>query len=126
MPPFSTGWGGATVARRCFRAGRIVHWLAARQRLFSSLPAGSGGLQLGPWGALAGKGAAKLLELTMKEVRGNGEIFLDVPQGNRSAGRLLQAHGFAQSGATLLMYRGRVPEYRPEFVYSLASMGSYG
>jgi GNAT superfamily N-acetyltransferase len=118
------GWGDS---RAPLFSGRqdCTGWLLGKDSFLRCLPA-AGGLQLGPWGSLAVKGAAKLLELAMKEVRGSGEIFLDVPQGNRAAGRLLRAHGFAQSGATLLMYRGRVPAYRPEFVYSLASMGSYG
>jgi GNAT superfamily N-acetyltransferase len=118
------GWGdsrGALFAGSQDCAG----WLLRAGGFLRCLPAGEG-LQLGPWGALAGKTAGKLLELTMKAVRGDGDIYLDVPQRNRTAGRLLAAGGFRESGSTLLMYRGVLPEYRPEYVYSLASMGSYG
>jgi len=118
------GWGDS---RTSLFAGMqdCAGWLLRKDGFLRCISAG-GGLQLGPWGALAGKVAAKLLEAALRDMAGDGDIYLDVPRGNRSAGRLLQAHGFAGSGDTLLMYRGRMPAYRPEFVYSLASMGSYG
>ncbi len=118
------GWGDCRAALFSGLESR-AGWLLRKDGFLRCLPTGAG-LQLGPWGALAGKGAAALLEITMNGVSGEGGIFLDVPQGNRSAGRLLRSHGFAESGSTLLMYRGRVPLYRPELVYALASMGSYG
>jgi len=118
------GWGDS---RATLFAGMHegAGWLLNKDGFLRCLPAGTG-LQLGPWGALAGKGAAKLLAMTMEKISGDGKVFLDVPQGNRTAGRLLREQGFADGGSTLLMYRGRVPAYRPELVYSLASMGSYG
>jgi len=118
------GWGDS---RTPLFAGMqdCAGWLLRKDGFLRCIPAGAG-LQLGPWGALAGRVAAKLLEAALRDMAGEGDIYLDVPQGNRSACRLLQAHGFAASGGTLLMYRGRMPAYRPELVYSLASMGSYG
>lgn len=84
------------------------------------------GRQLGPWGALTDETAAHLLEAAIGGDVTGGEIFLDVPEKNQAAAKLLSARGFSVSGSTLLMYRGRVPEYRPKYIYSLASMGSYG
>ena len=84
------------------------------------------GLQLGPWGATSDIVAGKLLAMTLQMVSGSGAIFLDVPEKNLNAARLLQTNGFTASGSTLLMYRGKPPEYRPDVVFALASMGSYG
>ena len=100
----------------CFRAhdGFLVH-----------LPSGDG-QQLGPWGAVSKETAAYLLATAIGKEGAGGEIFLDVPEKNRAAEELLSLRGFSVSGSTLLMYRGRIPEYRAEYIYSLASMGSYG
>ena len=84
------------------------------------------GLQLGPWGAFNDRVAGKLLAKTLQTVSDSGAIFLDVPEKNPNASRLLQANGFTANGGTLLMYRGKPPEFRPELVFALASMGSYG
>jgi N-acetylglutamate synthase-like GNAT family acetyltransferase len=81
---------------------------------------------IGPWGAVSRKSAADLLDDAIGDGKGEVEVFLDVPENNSFAGEILLSKGFSVSGSTLLMYRGIVPEYRPEYVYSLASMGSYG
>jgi len=77
-------------------------------------------------GALSRESAAKLLDAAIGKEGATGEILLDVPEKNHAAGELLAARGFSVLGSTLLMYRGRIPEYRAEFIYSCASMGSYG
>jgi len=101
---------------RCFTThdGFLVHSLS------------DDGHQFGPWGALSDEGAAALLESALVDDGTKGELFLDVPEKNHSAGELLVSKGFTVAGTTLLMYRGREPEYRAEYIYSLASMGSYG
>jgi ribosomal protein S18 acetylase RimI-like enzyme len=86
---------------------------------------GDEGLHIGPWGATTREGAAALLGGALADGIG-GEVFLDSPEKNRAAEELLFSSGFRVTGSTLLMCRGRVPEYRPEYIYSLASMGSYG
>jgi ribosomal protein S18 acetylase RimI-like enzyme len=118
------GWGDS---RAVLFSGRqdCGGWLLRQDGFLRCMQAGSG-RQIGPWGALNGNCAGKLLESLMAGVSGTGTMFLDVPGNNRNAGRLLQRQGFAESGSTLLMYRGAAPGYRPELVYSLASMGSYG
>ena len=83
------------------------------------------GRHIGPWGAGSVRGAADLLDAA---IGGGGEIdtFLDLPESNSSAREILLSKGFSVTGGTLLMYRGMVPEYRPQYLYALASMGSYG
>lgn len=86
----------------------------------------AGGVQLGPWSSLTPETARRLLE---KALQSKGEIadtFLDMPEGNREGAKLLGMSGFRVAGDTLLMYRGRRPAYRPELIYGLASMGSFG
>lgn len=87
---------------------------------------GNEGLHIGPWGAVSRKAAADLLGDALVGDGTDGEIFLDAPESNHAAGELLSARGFSVAGSTLLMYRGREPRYNAEYVYSLASMGSYG
>jgi hypothetical protein len=84
------------------------------------------GQHIGPWGAASPSTAAALLETAMNGEGPPVEIFLDSPERNHAAGEILSERGFAVCGSTLLMCKGRVPQYRPEYVYSLASMGSYG
>jgi len=117
-------------------------WGDCRQVIFAPLPAAGSfimtdeafliqtatdyGLHIGPWGGVSALGAEALLDAAL---RGDGSpvgLFLDAPEKNRAAGEILAARGFAISGSTLLMCKGNVPHYRPEYVYSLASMGSYG
>lgn len=86
---------------------------------------GDDGMHIGPWGAISRQAAAAHLEAAMTDGIG-GEVFLDSPEKNRAAEGLLFSSGFRVTGSTLLMYRGREPEYRPDYIYSLASMGSYG
>jgi GNAT superfamily N-acetyltransferase len=87
---------------------------------------GVDGLHIGPWGAVSGEAAAALLGAALAGDGTGGEIYLDSPENNHAAGEILLSGGFTVTGSTLLMYRGREPEYRPEYIYSLASMGSYG
>lgn len=82
--------------------------------------------QIGPFGALSGDAAALLLDTLLENESSGDEVFLDVPVNNRLAGALLSARGFSIAGSTLLMSRGAVPAYHPEYIYSLASPGSYG
>jgi hypothetical protein len=117
-------------------------WGDSRRSLFSSKPekgsffssenafllqtAIDSGLHIGPWGAVSAKTAGEIL---VEALSGEGpivDIVMDVPENNHAAGELLLSQGWAVFGSTLLMYKGRIPEYRPEYIYSLASMGSYG
>lgn len=118
------GWGDNR--RAIFEALPVDCRCFSAQDGFLVLSASADGQQVGPWGALTKKAAAHLLEAAIGGEGPTGEIFLDVPVKNRVSAKLLSSRGFSVSGSTLLMYRGRVPEYRPKYIYSLASMGSYG
>jgi len=117
-------------------------WGDSRQLIFAALPADSSfltvedafllqtavesGLHIGPWGAVSAQAAASVLDLA---VSGKGDVvamFLDSPEKNHAAGKMLSAKGFTVCGTVLLMFKGKEPEYQPEYIYSLASMGSYG
>ena len=82
------------------------------------------GTQLGPWGALAAAQAEALLDTALAGL--SGTAFLDVPARNVSAAALLTRRGFAIKGTNILMFLGVVPQYEPERIYALASMGSMG
>ncbi len=84
------------------------------------------GVQLGPWSCLTPEAARRLLEQALQSTGEIADSFLDVPEGNREGAKLLSMSGFRVAGSTLLMYRGRRPAYRPELIYGLASMGSFG
>ena len=82
------------------------------------------GTQIGPWGALLEAEAEPLLDLALS---GAGErVFLDVPAGNVAAAALLTRKGFSIRGNNTLMYLGTAPDYDPQKVFALASMGSMG
>lgn len=82
--------------------------------------------QIGPWGAVSPEAAAVLLENALLADHSAPAVCLDIPEQNQRAGELISAQGFSVTGRTLLMYRGRKPEYRAEHIFALASMGSYG
>lgn len=85
-----------------------------------------GGVQLGPWGCLTPETARRLLEQALHSAGEAAATFLDMPGNNREGAKLLSLSGFGIAGNTLLMYRGKRPAYRPELIYGLASMGSFG
>lgn len=118
------GWGDSR--RLLFSGGGSADgWLLGSDAFLRCRPAGDC-LQFGPWGARTARAAGKLLEQVAAQRGDAGTICVDVPAANRAAGRLLATHGFSAAGGTLLMYRGKQPLYRPELIYGLASLGSYG
>jgi len=120
----SLGWGDRR--RRLFDALPVAASFFMDRNAFLVQSATDAGVHIGPWGAASAKSAATLLAAALGGDGPPAKLFLDAPEKNRAAGEILAARGFAVSGSTLLMYKGRVPQYRAEYVYSLASMGSYG
>jgi len=119
----SMGWGDNRLA--------IYDFLDESSILLTSkegfLACSSGNFQhIGPWGAISRETAVELLDAATDHDTIARETLIDVPTSNIFAGELLRLKGFSVTGATLLMYRGPPPEYRAEYLYSLASMGSYG
>lgn len=87
---------------------------------------GENAVMIGPWGSRNPELAAKLLAQRMIPEAHGSQIFLDVPAKNRDASKLLLKTGFTVQSSTTLMYRGEKPDFTPEYIYALASMGSMG
>jgi ribosomal protein S18 acetylase RimI-like enzyme len=83
-------------------------------------------LQLGPFSALDSGTAEGLLEKVLGTIPPGAKFFLDAPASNRPALRLFKRKGMRMAGRNELMYAGDRPDYRPEMLYGLATMGSCG
>lgn len=83
-------------------------------------------VQLGPFAALDDHAAGHLLNNAMRNIPVAQKVYVDVPAGNRAAQRLFNRRRMRITGANELMYCGVRPEYRPELVFGLATMGSCG
>lgn len=82
--------------------------------------------QLGPWSARDRDSARRVLATALNRVPEERELICDTPLSNRSCAELMEEGGFAVRGRTLLMWRGIRPDYRPELLYALATLGSSG
>ncbi|HEX9078883.1 MAG TPA: GNAT family N-acetyltransferase [Desulfuromonadaceae bacterium] len=82
--------------------------------------------QFGPFSALDGATAEHLLDDALLAVPSTARVYLDSPASNRGALRHLNRRRMRISGSNELMYAGSKPDYRPEFIYGLATMGSCG
>lgn len=118
------GWGDdrqgllAAVALR----GRSL----ARDGGFAVIQPCNRSLQIGPFAALDGVCAEELLDGARASIPAAIEIYIDAPSGNAAGTELLQRRGFRRQGSNELMFAGLRPDYRPEYIYGLASMGSMG
>jgi GNAT superfamily N-acetyltransferase len=83
-------------------------------------------VQFGPFASLETRSALRLFDEAVGAVPSGIRIFLDAPRSNRGASRLLNRRGMRACGSNELMYAGTLPEYRPELLYGLATMGSCG
>lgn len=117
-------------------------WGDARERLLTALlergnswcadagflitQAGVDGLQIGPWGCMDEETASGLLALALATAGNGKRVFLDLPEANAAAERILRRHGFKIKGSTGLMYLGATPAFEADRIYALASMGSFG
>jgi len=120
----SLGWGDGRGKIFAALPETVSYFMAGDAFLIQTATAA--GVHIGPWGASSAKAATALLAAAISGEGPAVEQFLDAPEKNRSAGEILSASGFSVSSSALLMYKGSVPHYRPEYIYSLASMGSYG
>jgi GNAT superfamily N-acetyltransferase len=83
-------------------------------------------IQLGPFSALDSNSAERLCYAALDTVPRETKVYIDAPLSNRSAARLFSRCGMKITGSTELMYAGIKPEYLPEVLYGLATMGSCG
>jgi GNAT superfamily N-acetyltransferase len=82
--------------------------------------------QFGPFSALDTSTAEHIFETALCSVPYGTKIYLDAPASNRAALRLFNRRRMRIAGITELMYAGKRPDYRPEMLYGLATMGSCG
>jgi hypothetical protein len=82
--------------------------------------------QFGPFTALDNATAERLFDAALRTVTLGSKIYLDSPASNRSALRMFNRRQLRISGSSELMYAGTRPDYRPELLYGLATMGSCG
>lgn len=80
---------------------------------------------IGPWGGKTADEAREMFTSAGTFFPSVG-FFVDTPAGNREATRFLSALPCRTAGETLLMWRGKRPDYRPDMIWGLATMGSCG
>ena len=82
--------------------------------------------QFGPFTALDSGTAERLFNAALRTIPFGSKIYLDSPASNRAALRMFNRKQMKISGSSELMYAGTRPDYRPELLYGLATMGSCG
>ena len=82
--------------------------------------------QFGPFSALNAGTAERLFENAVNTVAPGTRFLVDAPASNSSAQRLFNRKKMRIAGSNALMYAGKKPDYRPELLYGLATMGSCG
>lgn len=117
-------WGDRRDALLDATAGR-GRLLRGRSGFMVVQPCGAD-MQLGPFSAQDSSTAAWLYDAALGSVPQGTRICIDAPLSNRSAVRLFSRRGLRVTGSTQLMYAGDRPDYRPELLYGLATMGSCG
>lgn len=117
-------WGDRRDALLAATAGRGR--LLLRESGFLVIQPCEGAMQFGPFSALDSATAEQILDTALRTVPHDMKIYLDSPASNRGALRHLNRRRMRISGSNELMYAGVKPEYRPELMYGLATMGSCG
>lgn len=82
--------------------------------------------QFGPFAAQDCSAAERLLNAALRSLSPGTAYCLDTPDLNGPALELFAAKGLRITGSNELMYSGVKPDYRPEMIYGLATMGSCG
>ncbi|MDO9309412.1 MAG: GNAT family N-acetyltransferase [Deltaproteobacteria bacterium] len=112
--------------------GQLLATTLERGRMLSSAAGFAGiqpcgdAMQIGPFSSLDGGTAGELFEAALRMIPGDTKVFMDSPDSNRAAGSIFSRNGMRGSGSNQLMCAGEVPDYRPELLYGLATMGSCG
>ena len=83
-------------------------------------------VQIGPFSAVDSTGAERLFEDSAKNIPLGTKLLLDSPASNKAALVLLNNRKMRITGSSSLMFAGKKPDYRPELIYGLATMGSCG
>lgn len=117
-------WGDQRAALLAATVGRGR--LLQEDSGFAVIQANGEAWQLGPFTAVDSAAAERLLDRVLNAVPHRTGIFLDSPASNRAALRMFNRNRLNISGTSELMYAGVRPDYRPEWIYGLATMGSCG
>jgi len=83
-------------------------------------------MQIGPCAALNHAAAGRVISTALTAVVAGIKVVCDAPSSNSACTTLLQALEFVKQGETHLMYAGSEPDYRPDYLYGLATTGSSG
>lgn len=102
--------------------GRLLHDGAG----FITLQSYGDSIQIGPFSTVDSGSAARLLEKASRLVTLGTKVCVDAPASNRSALHLFNRKRMKIAGSNQLMYAGKKPQFRPELIYGLATMGSCG
>jgi len=120
----SLAWGDRRSALLAVTVGR-GRLLQDGSGFISLQPCGDS-VQLGPFSAVDSGCAERLFEAALQNVASGTKVFIDSPASNRAAVCMLNRKRIKVVGSNLLMYAGKKPNYRPELIYGLATMGSCG
>lgn len=93
---------------------------------FITLQPCGGFVQFGPFSAVDSGAAERLFEAALRNIVTGTKVFADAPASNRASLRFFNRKRMKIVGSNLLMYAGKKPNYRPELIYGLATMGSCG
>lgn len=118
------GWGDRRAGLLKATAGRGV--IFRHESAFAVLQPCGGSWQVGPFSAQNFSSADALLRGVLNSVPIGTKVCLDAPASNRSALSLFNRKNMHISGRNELMYAGVRPDYKPEYIYGLATMGSCG
>lgn len=118
------GWGDRRDALLAATVGRGR--LLLEESGFVALQPCGDAWQLGPFSALDSGTSERLLDTALRLLPPGAKIFVDSPASNRAAQRMFIRKMMRIAGTTELMYAGMRPDYRPELIYGLATMGSCG
>ncbi len=114
------------------RRESLLRWVAGRGTVISESSACAvvqpfrGGAQIGPFAALNRDAASRVIARVLSTVAASREVLCDASATNYGCVSVFRKAGFSVRSETSLMYAGVKPNYRPEYLYGLASMGSCG
>lgn len=116
-------WGDRrdTLLAATIRRGTLL----CREQGFLVIQSCGDAIQLGPFSALDNNTAEQLFDAALGKAPLGTKICLDAPASNRSAQRMFNRR-MQIAGTTELMYAGKKPDFRPKYLFGLATMGSCG
>lgn len=124
----------ASLDRLCWgdRRDLLLEWVAGRGTLVEEAdawaivqPLGERA-QLGPCAARNQEAAGRVITGALAAVAAGTIVLCDAPSSNGPCSALLRELGFIVRGETYLMVAGAEPDYRPAYLYGLATLGSSG